>query len=153
MKGFSVYQRQRIVLNSLYLKSSLEDLLYDSPGFSIEEESGSVIPYTRTKISFSPLHSPSTWSWFAPEVDSVDLLCLAPNEKYLFSRLKEYGYNSFLINYFSELELKSSEFKDPEYEEILIKREAHIFGKEEEAVVHYKFHLDGGILLFQRIVP
>lgn len=151
MKDFTIYERQRTILNSLYLKKNLTDAIYDSPSFTVEEESGTVIKYTKTRITFNSLHSSNPSSWLAPDVDTINLLYLESNEKYLFSNLKLRGYNSPLISLFSELELKTSLLKDPEYDDVLITREARIPKKDEEEPIRYVFHLEGGSLIFHRI--
>jgi hypothetical protein len=43
--------------NEFYLEDTLEDVLYSSPMFTIEEEVGEIVKYKKTRISFQPQHS------------------------------------------------------------------------------------------------
>jgi hypothetical protein len=117
--------------------------------FTIEEEEGEIIRYRRTKITFNPLHSESVSSWISPEIDTINLLDFTSRNKYLFNSLKERGYRSYFIDLFASNELEKVPFKDPEYDNNLLKRKTNVVSGDETT---YHYHLNGGSLVFQRIL-
>lgn len=137
---------RRIVQNRY--SAPLSELNYNSPSFTIEEESSTIIKYKKTKITYYSGYSDQPSTWLAPEVDSINIISISSNEKYLFSALKRAGFSSYLVDYFAIVEQTSSLLKDPVYEaEGLIKREVSV----SEEAHEYSFHLNGGNSTFHRI--
>lgn len=152
MKQINLEERQRIVKNALYLQTSLEDVLYSSPSFTIEKEEGTYVKFSKTRISFNSLHSNTQWSWVTPEIDKIEVKAFESEHKYLFTTLKSYGYTSLLIELYASLESTTSRFPDPHYDNILFKRVASVSKKGDEKRILYKFHLNAGSLYFHRIL-
>lgn len=149
MKINSFKSNTRRIENVFHLSSSIEDTLYSSPSFVVEEEQGEIIRYKRTKITFNPLHGNTSTSWVKPEIDSLNLINFCTEEEFLFTKLKRLNYDSYFISLFAENELNSVPFKDPEYDEVLITR---VTAKTKENETCYYIHLNGGSLYFHRIL-
>lgn len=135
------------------MKENLEDALYAAPFFVIEEEEGEIIRYKKTRISFNSLHSTKTFSWLGADIDSLNFINFSSQETNLFCLLQKHGYKSYLIDLFAEAEKKNGSFKDPEFENILVKKSTVIptnRSKTQSNVYHY--HLNGCSLCFHRIL-
>ena len=153
MSDLNMSEGQRIVQNALHLKTSLEDVLYSSPSFTIEKEEGTYVKFSKTRITFNSLHSSTQWSWVAPEIDKVEVKAFESTHKYLFTTLKAHGYTSLLIELYASLEHTTSRFPDPGYnEDTLVKRISSAAKKNDGREFVYKFHLNGGSLYFHRIL-
>ena len=103
--------RRRIVQNSY--SAPLSELNYNSPSFTIEEESSTIIKYKKTKITYFSGFSEKSSVWLAPEVDSINIISFLSNERDLFSALKRAGFSSYLVDYFAIVEQTNSLLKDP----------------------------------------
>lgn len=141
--------KSRRLVNPFHLKDNIEDVLYSSPLFTIEQEEGELIRYKKTKIIFNTYNSNESSSWVSPEIDSINLIDFSSSDKYLFNSLRELGYDSYLINLFAKNELDKAPFKDPLYNNILLKRTT---SKTSDDSIQYHYHLNGGSLYFQRIL-
>lgn len=143
---------ERETENILFLKEKLEDALYSSPSFTIEQEEGEVFRYKKTRITFRPQHSVTSSTWITPEIDTVNFLELTSPEKRLFSSLIERGYTSYYISKFAYYEECDHPLRDDNLKNILLKRARvtrKINGKEQPS---YQYQLNGGNLYFHRIL-
>lgn len=143
---------KRKIINNFYLNDTFADILQSSPIYRIEEEEGTFIKYRKTRIIFDSFNSPIPWSWTTPEVDTINCIDLQSSKKELFTSLREAGYSTPLINYFSDCEKTGSFLKDPEYNDILLKRYKGKASVNSEIKDFYHYHLEGGNLVFHRIL-
>lgn len=138
--------------NILYLEQKMEDVLYSSPQFTIEQEEGEIFRYKKTRISFRPPHGSTESTWITPEIDTIDFLELTSSTKHLFLSLKERGYSSFYIDRFAECEKHDIALKEEELKNILLKRLKVTKLIDGEPHCVYQYHLNGGNLYFHHLL-
>lgn len=144
-KDKSVLNSQRIE-NVFHLKSNLEDVLYSSPSFEVEQVEGEIIRFRKTRISFNSLHSMNRTSWVSPDIDSINFIDFITTDDGLFTNLVSLGYNSVLLHLFSENERMGESFKDPEFDNYLLKRAT---SKIDDGTFQYYYHLS---IIFQVVL-
>lgn len=152
MSNASKSESRRTVLNSYLEDYEIGEIKSGCSQFLIEEKTSTFFNRKETKITFNTIDSCNEWSWVAPELDSINILDLRSEEKYLFSTLLKHNYSSPLIRYFAEQESHTSQFKDPRFPDVLIKRITSKIKTGNKSEIIYRYHMSGGSLIFHRIL-